>query len=321
MMESTDDFWNFLDRMPVLLQQYSAHSYALLSLLGLAGVILLALHFRKKKTSGEGLSILWVTAGSALLFLSVSGAILKYTYGVTEQRQGEEAIARFFETYRVDDSEHWLLVIGFAGHMAGRNAEDRESHHAKMQSLVAGIKEVLLEDIPEGFSEPKVKLVPTDQSPWHTGVNDKNFDEVIEKLNGDELMWGVIHEDSLRGKAFLALSSQLSELAGKGMGRQAPLHDLDLNSDLRRDFQFNRDGYSRLMGMVMLGMALETVERARQAQGLERRNEFLRASKQLTAMRKKVASARDDAILKKTVYSSLIDNLIVECEREAEGRS
>ncbi len=186
---------------------------------------------------------------------------------------------------------------------------------------MAGIKEVLLEDIPEGFSEPKVKLVPTDQSPWHTGVNDKNFDEVIEKLNGDELMWGVIHEDSLRGKAFLALSSQLSELAGKGMGRQAPLHDLDLNSDLRRDFQFNRDGYSRLMGMVMLGMALETVERARQAQGLERRNEFLRASKQLTAMRKKVASARDDAILKKTVYSSLIDNLIVECEREAEGRS
>lgn len=320
-MESTDDFWNFLDRMPVLLQQYSAHSYVLLLLLGLAGVILLVLHTRKKKTSGEGLSMLWVMAGSALLFLSVSGAILKYSYGVTAVRQDEEALARFFETYRVDDKEHWVIVIGFAGHMASPDAEYLDSHHAKMQSLVAGIKEVLLEDIPEGFSEPKVKLVPTEQSPWQKGVNDKNFDEVIEKLNGDELMWGVIHEDSLRGKAFLALSSQLSGQAGQGMSRQAPLHDLDLNSDLRRDFQFNRDGYSRLMGMVMLGMALETVERARQAQGVERRNEFLRASKQLTAMRKKVASARDDAILKKTVYSSLIDDLIVECEREAEGQS
>lgn len=320
-MESTDDFWNFLDRMPALLEQYSAHSYVLLSLLGLAGVILLAVHSRKKKASGEGLSILWVTAGSALLFLSVSGAILKYSYGVTEQREDQKAIARFFETYRVDDKEHWVLVIGFAGHMAGRNTDTIESHRAKMHLLVAGIKEVLLEDIPEGFSEPKVKLVPTDQSPWQAGVNDKNFDEVIEQLNGDELMWGVIHEDSLRGKAFLALSPQLSQQAGQGMGRQAPLHDLDLNSDLRRDFQFNRDGYSRLMGMVMLGMALETVERARQAQGAERRDEFLRASMQLTAMRKKVASARGDAILQKTVYSSLIDNLIAECEREAEGQS
>jgi len=320
-MESTDDFWNFFDRMPVLLQQYSTHSYALLSLLGMAGIILLVSHFRKKQTSGEGLSMLWVTAGSALLFLSVSGAVLKYSHRVTEQRQGEEDIARYLETYRVADNEHWVIVIDFAGHMKNRSAEDLDSHLAKMQSLVAGIKEILLEDIPESFSEPKVKLVPTDQSPWQNGVDDNNFDEVIEKLNGDELMWGVIHEDNLRGKAFLALSSQLSELAGQGMGRQAPLHDLDLNSDLRRDFQFNRDGYSRLMGMVMLGMALETVERARLAQGMERRNEFLRASKQLTAMRKKVASAREDMILKRTVYSSLIDELIAECEREAEGQS
>ena len=185
---------------------------------------------------------------------------------------------------------------------------------------MAGIKEVLLDDIPDDFSQPLVKLVPTAQSPWQTGVGDNNFDEVIEKLNGDELMWGVIHQDSLRGKAFLALSAQIGKLAGQSMGRQAPLHNLDFNTDLRRDFQFNRDGYSRLIGMVMLGMALETVGRARQKEGMERRSEFLIASEQLTAMRKKVSGSRQDAILKRTVFSSLIDKLIVECEREAEGQ-
>ncbi|WP_260294476.1 hypothetical protein [Sedimenticola hydrogenitrophicus] len=46
-MESTDDFWSFLDRIPLLLQQYSTRSYVLLLLPGLAGVILLAWHYRQ----------------------------------------------------------------------------------------------------------------------------------------------------------------------------------------------------------------------------------------------------------------------------------
>ena len=320
-MEATDDVWNIFDRLPLLLQQYSAHSYVLLFLLGLAGVTLLVIHLRRKREAGAGLSGLWVAAAGGLLFLSISGAVLKYAYTLSEQRRVEQAVAQYLETHRVDADEHWIIVIDFAGHISNRDDEAREIHLAKMQSLVAGLKEVLLEDIPEGFSEARVKLVPTDQSPWQQGVDDNNVDEVLDRLNSDELMWGVLQEDSLHGKAFLALSSQLSQLAGQGLSRQAPLHDLDLNSDLRRDFQFNRDGYSRLMGLVMLGMALETVDRARQAQGPERRNEFLKASKQLTAMRKKVASARDDAILKRTVYSGLIDDLIAECEREAEGQS
>ena len=319
-MESPDDFWDFLDRMPVLLQQYSTHSYVLLSLLGLAGVILPVLHIRKKQTSGAGLSTLLVTAGGTLLFLSVSGAILKYAYGVDEQRQGEKAIARYLETHRVTDEDHWVIVVDFTGSTANRSAKVLDSHHAKMKLFVAGIKEVLLEDIPEDFSQPLVKLVPTEQSPWQSGVDDNNFDEVIEKLNGDELVWGVSHGEDLRGKAFLALSARLGELAGQSMDRQAPLKDWDFNTDLRHDFQFNRVGYSRLIGMVMLGMALETVQRAQQAQGMDRRNEFLRASKQLTAMRKKVSGSRQDTILKRTVYSRLIDDLIVGCEREAEGR-
>ena len=320
-MESTDEVWSLLDRLPELLQKYSAHSYVLLSLLALAGIILLTLHYRKKKASGGGLSGFWVVAGGALLFLSVSGVILKYAYQITSEIKNSEAIARYLETYSVVNNEHWIMVVDFAGHIPDRSSEAMANHRARMQTLVAGIKELLLDDIPLSFSEPNIRLIPTDQSPWQHGVGDNNFDEVIEKLNGDELVWGVIHEDNLRGKAFLALSSQLSELAGEEIGRQAPLHDLDLNSDLRRDFVFNPDGYSRLMGMVMLGMALETVGRARGAAGVERRNEYLKASKQLTAMRKKVANARDDAILKRTVYSSAIDDLIAECEREAEGQS
>ena len=320
-MESTDDFWSFLDRLPVLLQQYSTHSYVLLLLLGLAGVILLAWHTYKKKTSGEGLSTLMFAAGGMLLFLSISGAILKFSTEFGEQYQSEADIARFLEDHRVDDNEHWVIVVDFTDSLPNIDSETRDDHQAKMRLFVAGIKEVLLEDIPEDFAQPLVKLIPTETSPWKKGVDDNNYDEVIEKLNGDELMWGVIHEESMNGKAFLALSAKLGKTGGQNLGRQAPLHNLDFNADLRRDLQFSRGGYNRLIGMVMLGMALETVQRAELTQGEERRSAFLRASKQLTAMRKKVSGSRDDPILKRTVYSSQIDDLIKKCEREAEGRS
>jgi hypothetical protein len=67
-------------------------------------------------------------------------------------------------------------------------------------------------------------------------------------------------------------------------------------------------------------MALETVQRAQQTQGEQRRKEFLNASKQLTAMRKKVSGSRDDPILKRTVFGKQVDDLIKRCEQEAEGR-
>lgn len=319
-MESTDEFWNFLERLPALMQEYSAHSYVLLSLMGVAGAILLATQIRKNQTSGKGLSTFMLAVGGALIFLSIGGAILKYSYRVTELQQSQDALESFLKAHRVADKDHWIIVVDFANPIITRSAEDLQNHRSKMKLFVAGIKEVLLEDIPEDFAQPFVKLVPTEQSPWQSGVDDNNFDDVINQLNVDELMWGVIQEGTLRGKAFLAISSELSELAGQGMDRRAPLRDLDLNSDLRREFQFNRDGYSRMIGMVMLGMALESVERARLAEGMERRHEFLKASKQLTAMRKKVSGSRDDTILKRTVYSSLIDDLIAECEGEAEGR-
>ncbi|MCW8945730.1 MAG: hypothetical protein OQL27_13245 [Sedimenticola sp.] len=319
-MESTDDFWGFLDRMPVLLQQYSTHSYVLLTLLGAAGAILLGWHIFKKKSSGEGLSTLMFAAGGMLLFLSISGAILKFSVEVGEQRQGAAAIARFLEDHRVNDDEHWVIVVDFTGSIANTGDEAHTINQDKMKLFVAGIKEVLLDDIPEAFSQPRVKLIPTQDSPWNKGVDDNNFDEVIDQLNGDELMWGIVQKESMSGKAFLALSAQLGNTAGQDLGRQAPLHDLDFNSDLRRDFQFNRGGYSRLIGMVMLGMSLETVQRAQQAQGEDRRKEFLKASKQLTAMRKKVSGSRDDPILKRTVFGSQVDDLITLSEQEAEGR-
>jgi len=320
-MESASEFWSFLDRLPPLLQQYSTHSYVLLLLLGVAGTLLLGWHFFKKQTSGKGLPVLIAAAGSMLLFLSIGGAILKFSYGVSEQQDSDASIAQFLEDHRVDKNEHWVIVIDFIGPMTNTTPEDRDKHQVKMKLFVAAIKEVLLDDIPEDFAQPLVKLVPTENSPWQKGVDDNNFDEVIEKLQVDELMWGVINQEGMKGKAFLALSSQLGDTAGDNLGRQAPLHDLNLNSDLRREFMFNRSGYSRLMGMVMLGMALETVQRAQLAQGEDRRREFLKASKQLTAMRKKVSGFRDDPILKRTVYSSQVDNLIAKCEREAEGQS
>jgi hypothetical protein len=84
-MESTEEVWSLLDRLPELLQKYSTHSYVLLSLLALAGIIPVTLHYRKKKASGEGSTGFWVVAGGALLFLSISGVILKYACQITSE--------------------------------------------------------------------------------------------------------------------------------------------------------------------------------------------------------------------------------------------
>jgi len=116
-MESTSEFWSFRDRLPPLLQQYSTHSYVLLLLLGVAGTLLLGWHFFKKQTSGKGLPVLIAAAGSMLLFLSIGGAILKFSYGVSEQQDSDASIAQFIEDHRVDKNEHWVIVIDFIGSM------------------------------------------------------------------------------------------------------------------------------------------------------------------------------------------------------------
>jgi hypothetical protein len=290
----------------------------LLLLLCLAGAALLVTHIHRKRTAGAGLSTLLVTLGGMLVFLSISGVVLKINTGYIDKDRERRIIEQFIAEHRVKEDGHWVIVVDFTDSISDRGAGVQGAEKAKMNLFVAGIKEVLLEDIPEDFAQPSVVLVPTSQSPWQSGVNDSNFDDVLSRLRGDEVLWGVVQQDSLSGKAFLAISEQLSGQAGENLDRLAPLRDLDLNNDLRRDFQFNREGYSRLIGMVMLGMALESIDRARKAQGPERRDEFLKAGKQLAAMRKKVSGAREDAILKRTVYSSLVDDLIAESQREAE---
>jgi hypothetical protein len=146
-------------------------------------------------------------AGGMLLFLSVSGAILKFSYEVGDQRASEAVMARFLEYHCVDNSEHWVIVVDFTGSIANTSTENRDNNLTKMRMFVAGIKKVLLEDIPEDFAWPWIKLVPIEDSPWQQDIDDNNFDEVIDKPQVDELMWGVINDTSMSAKVFIALST------------------------------------------------------------------------------------------------------------------
>lgn len=88
-----------------------------------------------------------------------------------------------------------------------------------------------------------------------------------------------------------------------------PLRDFAFGQDVRREHQFG-DGYYRLLGLVTLGMALDTHRQAGQAAGDERRRLFLQAVQQLNKARELVNNRRDDPILQRTLYSAKVDELI-----------
>jgi len=312
-----EGIWEFLTKFPEILAKYSTYSYVLLLLLALGGGIILVVHFKKRRSPEKGLptAVIWI--GALLIFVSLGGTVLKFSYRISENRRNERSIKEFFETYRVPDQNHWIIVMDFIG-FNNTNDETWTRHDLKMHKLAEAVSEILLEDLPEAFAQPNVKRVPIRQSPWSKGVDDQNFDDIIDRLNGDELMWGTVQdEEGERVKAFVAISKNLGVQLEDTLSRRAPLKDFDFGSDPRLGLQFNPDGYSRLIGMVMLGMALETVGRAQKASGDERKAEFLKASKQLIEMQKKVVNLKEDPILSRTVYSDDVEMLLAECQREA----
>jgi len=299
-MEETDKIWDYLIKLPRLLNEYGTYSYPLLGVLLAAGLLICGIHFYRRKKSSEGLNGAFVLFGAALCFLSLAGFFLKWAGSV----QAERARQQFIADHRAPAGEHWLLVFDFSL-PPSLDQERRDLYLARMKHMVEAMYEVLHEDLPMEFKPPRVVRIPTAESPWREGIGQDNFDKVIRELNAFEIMWGTVHAEGTQAKAFLGISKQLAQ----DLDTVIPLRDFSFEEDPRREHQFG-DGYYRLLGLVTLGMALDTYRQAQEATGDERKALFIKAVEQMNTARENVINRRDDPILKRNVYSPQVDALI-----------
>lgn len=307
-MESIDKIWDYLSKLPEMLNQYGRYSYALLFVLLIGGLLIGGFHLFRRSRKKPGLSGPVVAFAFALAFLSSGGFFLRWV-GSQEQEKSRNAL---IASLRAPAGEHWLLVFDFS---LPPDLDDpaRNRLLQRMELLVGGMSEVLLEDLPSDFPQPRVMRIPVDRNPWAEGIDQGNFEQVIRELNAFEIMWGDIHEQGTRAKAFLGLSPQVA----RDLDRIIPLRDVLLDQDLNRDQRFG-DGYYRLLGLVTLGMGLDTFRRGEAAAANERQQLFVLAAAQLAKAQQLVVNKRDDAMLQRTVYSPKVDTLIGIAIRESE---
>jgi hypothetical protein len=304
-VNDADKIWDYFTKLPLLLDQYGRYSYPLLGVLLVGGLLILGIQFYRKRSGGEGLAGTLVGFGVALCFLSLSGFFLKWVGAVQERRQRQA----FIDEHRVPAGEQRLLVFDFR--VPGALSETaRAQYETRMQLLVDSMDEIFSEDLPQEFRRPRVQRVPTAKSPWRE-VNSDNYDHVIQELKAFEILWGNVYGD--QAKTFLGISDRL---AGKDLETFVTLRDFDFNEDPRRDHRFG-DGYYRVLGLAMLGMALDTYRKAEQAAGDERKGLFIQAVQQFNKAREAVNNRREDKSLEKTVYSGKVDALIQTALKES----
>jgi hypothetical protein len=178
---------------------------------------------------------------------------------------------------------------------------------------VGTLSESLSQGLPSVFRQPRVVRVATAESPWRTvGIGQQNFDEVSRNLNAFEIMWGNVHEQGRQAKAFLGITPGLA----RDLDQIIPLRDIPLDQDVRREDQFG-DGYYRLLGLVTLGMALDSFREAQQAADEKRTILFLRTADQIAKARDAVINRRDDPILSRTLYGAKVTEIYELSIREA----
>ena len=81
------------------------------------------------------------------------------------------------------------------------------------------------------------------------------------------------------------------------------------NKNPSLNLQFG-DGRYRLLGLITLGMALDTYQKGQQATGNQRKLLFIQTVEQINEVRSAAVSLQDDPILKRTVYGTDVDAIL-----------
>jgi len=308
-MDEPEKLLSWIRELPVLLNEYAGYSYPLLGLVVVGAVLIVVIHLLRRARGREGLSGAWIAVGALLGFVAVGGFVLKY-HG---EREIQNRLAQFIAEHRVEEGEPPHVMVFDFNIPATADAPSRNLHDARMEQFVSVVARQLFEDLPPNFRQPRVVRILTSDSPWKDGLSQGNFDDVLTELNALEVVWGSVLAEGDEAEAFLGLS----EVADPDLDRVIPLSTWPLAEDPFRENEFGKGRY-RILGLVTLGMALETYRRAEQATGEDRRRLFLEAHDQLIGVRRAVNNLRDDPTLGRTVYSArvtrMIDNALAETE-------
>jgi hypothetical protein len=308
-MSDLDKLWDALSKVPALLSQYESFSRPLLTvlllggLLGLAALAVIRWYARRK--------VSWALVGlfGAFVFFSTAGLYLKH--------MGERQFAAQREDWVRENSfptgEPGLIVFDFTI-PSDAAAHDRAQVHEHMQLLVHSMSSVLAEDLPDVFRIPRVVGLPTESSPWQDGISEANAQDAVRRLNALEVLWGTVYHAQSQEHAKVSLG--LRESSRAAIETVLPLSDVLLDENPSADRQFG-DGRFELLGTVCLGLALLTYERALNAQGDERKQLLASAVDQLAHAREALNSRSQDRILKRTLYSSTVTDVMDSALREA----
>lgn len=307
-MDGADQAADFLTRYSSLLNEYRVFSYPVLVNLLAIGLILVGIHFFRNLRRQPGLPIAVVAGGVVLVVVGGGGISLK----AAGEAQIEQARQDFIASHRVPPGERRLLVFDLVAPPTADAAEHAHYRHLT-ERLVAAMSQVLREDLPPGFEPPRVVRVPTSQSPWRTGIGPEEFEDVIRELNAFEIVWGGGTGRDGGTRLFIGLPHEFVY----DIDTLIPLHELRLDEDPRRGHEFG-DDHHRLLGLVALGIALDSYRQARQQpHGEARRRALLRAVAQFGEARALVNNRRNDPVLQRSLYSQRLDTVIQAALKEA----
>ncbi len=294
------DAWEYLTKLPELLQAWGSYSWALLVALAWVGVGLIVVFTRRgaKRWSVE------VITGVLVLLMAAGGVVLKAMGAAAQRREQQQWIVQ----NKSHPGERRVVVSNFFRLGAATGTGDETAVH-EFVSLLAG---VVGEDLPDSIPPPLIVYVDFFEkpSPWRTGIDQANFGDVLQRLGVLEIVWGDLDETRGVARTFLGILPD----AETQVDSWIPLRELPVRAD--PGLPTVGEGYYRLLGHVALGVALQTLRDARAATGEERKRLLLLASQQILEAQRKLVNAKDDPVLKRNLYDRG-SHLVTDCLAEA----
>ncbi len=280
------DAWEYLTKLPDLIETWGTYSWALLVALALVGAGLILVFTRRgaKRWSVE------VVTGVLVVLLAAGGVALKVMGAAGQRRAQQQWIAH----NQARAGEHRVVVSNFFPLGADPGAGNAAAVH-EFVSLLSGI---VGEDLPSSIPPPAIVYVDflEKPSPWRAGIDQANFGDVLQRLGVLEIVWGDL--DATRGVArtFLGILPDATAQVDPWI----PLRELPVRAAPGPITM--GDGYDRLLGHVALGVALQTLRDARAATGEERKRLLLLGSQQILEAQRKLVNAKEDPVLKRNLY-------------------
>ncbi len=280
--------WEYLKKLPELLNEWGSYSYALLGALLFIGVACVVVYKRFAPNESRPATLFYL--GVFVIVLGIGGLAIKVTGHIAQIRAQKAWLA----THRSRTGEHRLVVSNLYCLSGDETTLEKAAHE-----FASTLARLVGEDLPASIPPPLVVPINFSEqpSPWKTGVRQENYRDILEKLSVFQILWGDIDTSKSIARTFLGIPPDVEKLVDVIV----PLKELPIKDDPRSELQFG-EAYNRLLGYVALGVVLQTMHEAEAASGDERKRLFLLAGQQLRDMQARLVNGKDDPVLQRNLY-------------------